>query len=412
MTNNVQAPLMLVLLQVVEAEEGARNSNIPYFFGLQGKVIHIPKHITLELHKSLCVGSSQGWLLLLDEEANPKLFNPFLGSRVQLPPKETFSHIVSASKKDESDDSQFLVTYKYGNSLVTGLMTVKELQRCLVSKAALFTDGVIVIDGLESKLSFFKNGDDTWTELDHGGKHKPYSDIVCHDNKLLALSKSSTIEIWDFNGSNYPRKLVNIIQASFPGSAFQTWKTSRGLYSSRFYLVESAGDVLLAARFVGEFVRHDGVPVCEADLLTDEDTQPLICPYKTLWFQVYKLNIDENRWEEVADLGSRSLFLGGNQSVSLSAEEFSCEANSIYFTDDYWERMNEDYLYGGHDLGMFSLKSRSITRSGNNSRHKPVTCNYHGHVKLQERRVKRGTFQHSRANKDEQGEARFKPTTH
>ncbi|KAK2985315.1 hypothetical protein RJ640_024311 [Escallonia rubra] len=317
MAINLQVPLMLVLPQVVEAEEGARSSKIPHFFGLQGKVIHIPKHIALKLDNSLCVGSSQGWLLLLDEEANPKLFNPFLGSRVQLPPKETFPDIVSVSKKDESDDSQFMVTYKYRNSLVTISMTVKELQQCLVSKAALFKDVVIVIDGLESKLSFFKNGDDKWTELDHGGRHKPYTDI--------------------------------------------TWKTSRGLYSSRFYLVESAGDVLLAARFVGEFVRHDGVPVCEADLLTDEDTQPLVCPYKTLWFQVYRLNIDENRWEEVADLGGRSLFLGGNQSVSLSAEEFSCEPNSIYFTDDYWERMNEDYLYGGHDLGMFSLESGSIT---------------------------------------------------
>ena len=35
------------------------------------------------------------------------------------------------------------------------------------------------------------------------------------------------------------------------------------------------------------------------------------------------------------------------------------ESNTIYYTDDNWYQMNEDYLYGGHDCGVFNLKDGS-----------------------------------------------------
>ncbi|KAK3011474.1 hypothetical protein RJ639_012772 [Escallonia herrerae] len=221
----------------------------------------------------------------------------------------------------------------------------------------MFSGGVVVIYGFESKICFLKYGDDAWTGLDqHGRKHKPYSDIICHDDMLLALSEGCTIEMWDV-GASCQRK-VKEIQASFPGNPSRASEYLGGLWTNRFYLVESLGDLLLVERYVGEFVRHDGVPVYEPDLLTGEDNHPLVCPYRTLRFQVYRLNSGERRWEEVKDLGDRVLFLGGNQSVSLPAREFS--GNSIYFTDDYRSRMDEDYLYGGHDLGVFSLESGVI----------------------------------------------------
>ncbi|KAK2994483.1 hypothetical protein RJ640_021288 [Escallonia rubra] len=162
--------------------------------------------------------------------------------------------------------------------------------------------------------------------------------------------------MWDV-GASCPRK-VKEIQASFPENPSQASESLRGLWTNMFYLVESLGDLLLVERYVGDFVRHDGVPVYKPDLFPGEDNHPSVCPYRTLRFQVYRLNFGERRWEEVKDLGDRVLFLGGNQSVFLLAGELS--GNSIYFIDDYWSRMDESYLYGGHDLGVFSLESGVI----------------------------------------------------
>ncbi|KAL3828317.1 hypothetical protein ACJIZ3_017119 [Penstemon smallii] len=43
-----------------------------------------------------------------------------------------------------------------------------------------------------------------------------------------------------------------------------------------------------------------------------------------------------------------------------SVENQELKGNSIYFTDDYWDRMDEDYCYGGHDMGIFSLEDGTI----------------------------------------------------
>ena len=46
--------------------------------------------------------------------------------------------------------------------------------------------------------------------------------------------------------------------------------------------------------------------------------------------------------------------------LSLSIKDLQgCESNSVYYTDDNWDQMNEDHLYGDHDCGMFNLTDGS-----------------------------------------------------
>ncbi|KAL7209811.1 hypothetical protein ACSBR1_031388 [Camellia fascicularis] len=154
-----------------------------------------------------------------------------------------------------------------------------------------------------------------------------------------------------------PRKILDI-EACFPEERVEFEKSLRDLYSSQFYLVESIGELLIVIRYIGEFVRHDGEVVHKTDI--DHD---LIYPYITKLFHVYKLDLKKENWEKVESLGDRILFLGRNQSMSLSASDFSeYKKNSIYFTDDYWDRMDEHYEYGGHDMGIFNLGDGSIIR--------------------------------------------------
>ncbi|KAL2513995.1 protein of unknown function-containing protein [Forsythia ovata] len=66
------------------------------------------------------------------------------------------------------------------------------------------------------------------------------------------------------------------------------------------------------------------------------------------------------------------LFVIGAGSGGVRASQFSaqygakvkeyrgCKASAIYFTNDYWDRIDEDIYYGGHDLGVFNMGDGSI----------------------------------------------------
>ncbi|XP_041023182.1 putative F-box protein At1g65770 [Juglans microcarpa x Juglans regia] len=127
----------------------------------------------------------------------------------------------------------------------------------------------------------------------------------------------------------------------------------RNKFFTQSYLVESLGGLLLVDRIVGYFVNSEGIAVDEYDLLIHEDTQPLVCPYRTKLFNVYELDHKQETWKKVESLGDRVIFVGGNYSMSLSIHDLEgCESNTIYFSDDNWNQVDEDYMYGGHDFGM------------------------------------------------------------
>ncbi|KAK7329915.1 hypothetical protein VNO77_24097 [Canavalia gladiata] len=61
-----------------------------------------------------------------------------------------------------------------------------------------------------------------------------------------------------------------------------------------------------------------------------------------------------------SSLRDQVLFLGANESISISVQPFSgCEPNSIYFTDR-WDEMSLNCLDGGHDWGTFNVQDKSI----------------------------------------------------
>ncbi|KAE7996979.1 hypothetical protein FH972_001655 [Carpinus fangiana] len=209
-----------------------------------------------------------------------------------------------------------------------------------------------------SKLAFCIDVNDTWEDLGGG---EDYSDIISYNSQLYALTDSGSVEVWDFR-SNPPKKIMNLRPSGRSTVHVDMENFPRDKFSNQFYLVESSGDLLFVNRVFGNFVNSEGVATDEAGLLHTEDTHPLVCPYRTKQFFVYKLDSIRNTWEKVESLPDRAVFLGGNHSLSLSTSDLheGCESNTIYFTDDNWDQMNEDYLYGGHDLGQFNLASGNL----------------------------------------------------
>ncbi|KAL4643714.1 hypothetical protein ACB092_02G112000, partial [Castanea dentata] len=251
-----------------------------------------------------CVGSSHGWLVILDDEANPLVFNPFSRVQIELPLP----------------------------------ITCKNFE-------------VVVIYGFLSRLAFCKHGDTTWTNLSDAAD-QVYRDIICHNNQLYALDDNLSVKVWDFQGPSL-NEIMTIPPLTLLKDVDSTRKFSRDIcVSTQIYLVKTSSEILFIERFIRKSFK---------ELSTEDGTQTVVCSCSTKLFYVFKLNLREQRWEKVESLNDQVLFLGGNQSISFSGLD-RCKPNSIYFTDDKWnDENNTEFSYGGHDVGLFNLDDQSIT---------------------------------------------------
>ncbi|XVE65757.1 hypothetical protein DITRI_Ditri08aG0025200 [Diplodiscus trichospermus] len=353
--------LLLPSKKQVEEGDGIDVNNNGYngFLNLRDNRVYRLISVPKEFRECCCIGSSNGWLVFLKENAVPLLFNPFGQVKIQLP---SVDHLLGLLKMERNMDGEYEIEDFHGykdNRLK------QQIRECYIRKAILTGEpdcnsknyGLALLCNKGKQIAYHESGESFWTVLDVS--HPPYHDIICHENHLCALSEDHNIEVWEVQGGCLRKKFDIVVP--FPEKSIAKGNSFRDLCTSRSYLVESCGDLVLVVRYIGEFVDWDGTLVHEADTLTDYSTHPKVCPYKTCLFHVYKMDFNEVKWVEMESLGDRALFLGGNQSVSISARSFpNCERNSIYFTDDYWERMEEDYLYGGHDYGIYNLEDENV----------------------------------------------------
>ncbi|XP_038711603.1 putative F-box protein At4g17565 [Tripterygium wilfordii] len=259
-----------------------------------------------------CVGSSHGWLIFLDEYAVPFLLNPFSSKRIQLPHLDCCLSLAT------------LTTFCNPNN-VTSVWRERFVNKAILSSypSNLNDCYVALIYGRESRLAFCRiNGDRSWTELD--GKHEPYEDIIIRNKtQLCALAHDGSLEVWDMVQGciSTPAKKMDISSVEIRRREDSRWRSVKYLQTLRYYLVESSGDLLLVIRYVGEIVNTEGEAVSESYLLGGESNHPLVFPYKTLHFEVFRLDNDHKMWVQVDSLGDNVLFLGGSESISIPVED-------------------------------------------------------------------------------------------
>jgi hypothetical protein len=255
-----------------------------------------------------CVGSSHGWLVILDDVCGVS--------------RKTFI-LKAVLLADPSRSDNFGVVLIYNGPLLPSLA-----ESC-------------------DQLAFYKHGDRTWTNL-VSLRGRDYCDIIGHDNQLYALtnddsSESLELEVWDFR-SPFPKIMSTI-------APFTRLKGIRDIdkYLIKFYLVKTSSDFLLIQRFYLDYDYEKG-------LVDDDDV-----PFETKLFNVYKLDFRQKVWKRVKSLNDQVVFLGKNQSMSLFRHDWSeCIPNSVYFTDDHSE---DEFLcesYVGRDIGLFNIDDESI----------------------------------------------------
>ncbi|GKU94002.1 hypothetical protein SLEP1_g7544 [Rubroshorea leprosula] len=307
-------------------------------------IMNLEENMVYDLKKSTsdlvsefaCIGSSHGWLIFSDYTTlSPFLFNPFTEARIQLPSLKPLFGISDI----EEDDRRIKILWK-GKWVI---LSKVDLRLSFVSRAFLTAEPtggdyvVVLVSHFEYEgLIYYKNGDISWRPFNDSGFPNSIflDDIMCYENKLHVLAVDGAIHTWDLETGYPENKIYNRYAAS------NHTLERPDCFIHGLYLVQSDGEILLVARNVPEEGDHD---------------------ITTGIFDVYKLDLEGRQWVEVQTLGdNRSLFLGQNQSVSVSTEDFSgCKGNCIYFThDNHYLSLLEGSEMG---MGIYSLKDRKIS---------------------------------------------------
>ncbi|KAK1355966.1 DUF295 domain-containing protein [Heracleum sosnowskyi] len=298
---------------------------------------------------SRCVGSSKGWMILHHSndqncDSSLSLFSPSCGvtKKIVLPSFNRPSGFANSwITKSIVTSSPVISGHEFGVAFMYGM--------CDYQVALLSMHGT-------------RDDENKWIELKSNSRGENYCDVISHQECLFGLLTSGFVVVWDLrstqDGSSVCKKME--IKTSYIEPVVEFGDKLRDLYTGRFYLVESQGNMLLVFRVVGEFVRGDGEVVNEGALLDDEEYSHLVLPYKTKNFYVYKLDYGLKKWEKIDSLEDQILFVGLNESMSFST--LSNQGNSIYFTDDNWDHINipEHESYGGHDMGIFNLSDKNV----------------------------------------------------
>lgn len=255
-----------------------------------------------------CWGSSHGWLVTLGANFEMHLLNPLSGGQISLPPLHKCPNLnLICTGKSFRDSFVYKVI----------LSASPSSSDCVIF--AIYSDNW--------KMAFTKPGDVAWTPL--SCIHGHVDDAMCHDGKFYAIDTFGEILIWDLTGSLLER-------IAFPAS-----RDLDNLVYATTYLVEVNGQIYAIMRLLF-------------------DTRIIDTPCLNTWcFKIYKLDICNEKCEEVKSLGDWSIFVGNNHSFSIPSSTYpECESNCIYFTDDF-SGVHYSAVHG-YDMGIYRVQNLRV----------------------------------------------------
>ncbi|XP_042493467.1 putative F-box protein At5g55150 [Macadamia integrifolia] len=303
------------LLPFLMLPPGDNSTETRPFFNLSSckiSELHIPN-----IHQKWCCGSSHGWLVTVDESIGEiQLFNPVSGGSIVLPSLSTFSYPQHNFEPEFSSNKHYI-------------------HKAILSSNPHRTSNYVVVAIVTNTkmLAYWKPGADRWTTI-RSKKWVHFEDFIYHKGLLYAVSNNGPVVTYDF--SSEPPIAREIIG-----------RPPEGRTCDLYYLVESLGELLLVLRHYKW-------------LALDYDDYDVI-RFKTMKFQVRKLDESKRKWIQMESIGDRILFLGNSYSISLPAQEFpECRGNSIYFNDDYDYGPYEPPSKGYHDIGVFNFESHHV----------------------------------------------------
>ncbi|XP_038711843.1 F-box protein KIB4-like [Tripterygium wilfordii] len=331
---------------------------------------HIPK--VGVPHVDLCRGSYQGWLVMINNDMDMYLLNPFSRKRIDLPSVMTLEMPCPRDR--------FMCKWQISKAFLSTTPTNSNC--CFV---------MVIHEGFR-EFAYCKVGHTTWRPINGPDlTGKPYSvstsaywDAIYLKGKFYVIAGTKVIYVCDL--AAIEPTMIEYCSGPEPSPN-----------SSQMYLVESGGGELLLIFRIS--TRHydlidDELECVEVHLrraANKSTVKRIEIPSKhsryedvidtydyennfllqyhnhrfvTQYFEVYKLDTrskSEPSWTELEEsLDGESLFVGLNQSFSISNPRlFGYKENQIYFTDNALTT-HQIFCYSGNDMGVFDLKECTV----------------------------------------------------
>lgn len=301
---SVAVPAIAVPLLMLSEKEGSEETR--EFYDLTKGVTYTMNFSELVGKRCLGVGSP-GWLFTADGKGNMNLFNLNSRSLIELPHMETL-------KGFDSDIQRGYYEYY--------------VQKAVLSSDPHTTNDYILMinQGTPHTLAYWKPGKKAFITVET--REARYADVTWHDGQFYGVDVAGNVVIFDFRGGLEPTtgRVVQGVPSQF-------------ICGMQLYIVHSLGELFVITR--------DGI-----------ENNPETKTYGVEEFIVSKVDVDSESYEDVDDLGNRSLFLGF--SASLAVEQYGCKANHIYFTDDCSIAFYYSEKGGGKDMGIYNLFDNTI----------------------------------------------------
>ncbi|CAM8942228.1 unnamed protein product [Rhodiola kirilowii] len=275
-------------------------------------------------NRKRCCGSSHGWLVILDESPTITLINAVTGHRLHVPSLSTFSNVVSLDFSNVG--REYTLRNKAGVMYTSDLWSMRDMFIKKVVLSGSPRNGEFVAMAIlnqSGELGYCKNGDKSWWIVDGV---EGCEDVIYLNGLFYAVNKVGCVMVCDVSKTS-PK--VNLIE------------TTQQDGGDVHYLVGIDEGLLFVSRYL--------------DMVYDEELDHPDVMYKTVGFEVFRMDLGEGVWEKKTNMENKVLFLGENSSLCLVASEyFGCKENCIYFTDDY-SAANCDGYWGDFDLGVYNL---------------------------------------------------------
>ncbi|PON33696.1 hypothetical protein TorRG33x02_354550, partial [Trema orientale] len=288
-------------------------------------------NLVLPLYDRPFTGTSEGWLVTINENLSLTLHKPFAESNentiIHLPP--LFPPL--DDKKVMELTSQYRHEYIFKMTIFTPdpVANPKDLI-------------VIVIYDYVKELAYFRpTKDSTWIRVE-GDEGSSYDDILHYKNKFYAITtrKGALVSFDVTDSNNFDTKLVadGIPSDNEEDGYYDDDGIEKYSFHKRYLAESFEGDLLHVKRYL-RFTEVN----------------------ETKMFRVFKWNMDLCKWVEIKSLGDNALFIGDNTSVSVLASDFvGCQKNSIYFTHD--RDTTKFGPEGPVDLGVYNFGTGVCTR--------------------------------------------------
>ncbi|XP_059461049.1 F-box protein SKIP23-like [Corylus avellana] len=347
-----QPPWLLLPLSASSQSQSHRA-----FYDLStGKIHHL--ELPEASRPDLRVGSSNGWLVTLDNSPAILLLNPLTKAQINLPPLSSFPNVVSFDNLEV--DNEYAIRDVSGEIYRLSLRKMRDsfIKKLVLPSGPVNNDNFVAMAILSKTgdLAYCKKGDQSWTLISDVGLS--CYDLTYYKEQFYALDGEGAIAVCDVNG---PSPSVSDLSVVIP--------PTQHLFAVLCLVNLGDDELLIVARYLGaelEYYELDGPEMY----------------FRTDGFGVFRMNWSGPQWEEVESLGDWMLFVGKNSAVSLSAYDVRrCLRNPeylnpasfpfygefledcIYYSDDYREP-NYDGAYGS-DTGIYRLwdkKTLSLPR--------------------------------------------------